>query len=138
MPVKVVARGTGLKAGIVGRRAKFNILTDSAPFLDLHIEIQGSTHAYTRTHRHTQTHIDTHAHTDTQTHAHTQTHRHAHLHRHTQTQADKHTQSHLHTLLLLPAGVRTLHHKTNCTLALSGASKQLSESAFILVSHTLR
>ena len=35
------AGGTGLKAGIVGRRAKFNILTDNAPFLDLHIAIQG-------------------------------------------------------------------------------------------------
>ncbi|XP_076435316.1 uncharacterized protein LOC143275225 [Babylonia areolata] len=41
VPVQLAARGTGLKAGIVGRRAKFNILTDSAPFLDLHIEIQG-------------------------------------------------------------------------------------------------
>ncbi|KAL8595591.1 hypothetical protein ACOMHN_025628 [Nucella lapillus] len=41
VPVQLMARGTGLKAGIVGRRAKFNILTDSAPFLDLHIEIQG-------------------------------------------------------------------------------------------------
>ena len=39
--MKVVARGTGLKAGIVGRRAKFNILTDNAPFLDLHIAILG-------------------------------------------------------------------------------------------------
>ena len=37
----VVARGTGLKAGIVGRRAKFNVLTDSAPCLDLHVAILG-------------------------------------------------------------------------------------------------
>ncbi|XP_025082353.1 filamin-B-like isoform X2 [Pomacea canaliculata] len=41
LAIKVVARGTGLKAGIVGRRAKFNIFSDSASYLDLHIEIQG-------------------------------------------------------------------------------------------------
>ncbi|CAG5131523.1 unnamed protein product [Candidula unifasciata] len=38
---KCQARGTGLKAGIVGKRTKFNILTERLANLDLVIEIRG-------------------------------------------------------------------------------------------------
>ncbi|GFR66817.1 filamin-C, partial [Elysia marginata] len=48
VPCKCYARGTGLRAGIVGRRTKFNILTDAVTRLSLQIEIMGPNNEYNK------------------------------------------------------------------------------------------
>ncbi|RUS83369.1 hypothetical protein EGW08_008872 [Elysia chlorotica] len=47
-PCKCYARGTGLRAGIVGRRTKFNILSDAVTRLSLQIEIRGPNNEFNK------------------------------------------------------------------------------------------